>query len=204
MISNHKSEIRSVTPMAEFASNANTSATTKVTPFLVSQRYMPRMSFDPVDLTASSTRERLANAKARSIADCMQEVWNFTRAKMARSQLAQMRGANRHRKASPECKVGDKVWLSIRNIHTKRPSKKLDHKRIGSYPIKESVGSESYRLELPTSMQIHDVFHSNLLRLAAEDSLPGQYNDPPPPVVINDKEKWEEDDILDAKKHDRN
>ena len=85
--------------MAEFSSNANTLATTKIAPFLVSCGYIPRMSFDPsVDLTALSTRKRLANAKAKSIADCMQEVWDFTRAKMAKSQQAQVRAANRHQK----------------------------------------------------------------------------------------------------------
>ena len=121
---------------------------------------------------------------------------------MARSQQAQVKAANRHRKLSLEYKVGDKVWLSTKNIHTERLSKKLDHKRIGPYPIKKLVGL-SYRLELPTSMQTHNVFHLNLLRLAAENPLPGQINDPPPPVVVNDKEEWEVDDILNAKKHDR-
>ena len=96
-------------PMAEFSSNANTSATTKVSPFLVSRGYIPCMSFDPVDLTASSTRERLANTRARSIADCMQEVWEFTRAKMAKSQQAQVKTANRNQKPSLEYKVGDLV-----------------------------------------------------------------------------------------------
>ena len=96
-------------PMAEFSSNANTSATTKLLPFLASRGYILRMSFDPVDLTASSTRERLANAKAKSIADRMQEVWEFTRGEIAKSQQAQMKAANRHRKPSPEYEVGDLV-----------------------------------------------------------------------------------------------
>ena len=83
-------------PMAEFSSNANISATTKVAPFLASCGYIPCMSFDPVDLTAWSTRKRLANAKAKSIADCMQEVWEFTRGEMAKAQQAQTKAANKH------------------------------------------------------------------------------------------------------------
>ena len=174
--------------MAEFSSNSNTSATTKVPPFLVSRGYIPRMSFDPVDLTASSTRERLANARAKSIASRMQEVWEFTRVEMAKSQQTQVKAANRHRKPSPEYKVGDLVWLSTKNIHTERPSKKLDHKKIGPYKITGLVGS-SYRLDLPASMRIHDVFHPSLLRPAAKDPLLGQHNERPPPVIVNDEEE---------------
>ena len=167
-------------PMAEFASNSNTLATTKISPFLALRSYIPCMSFDPsVNLTASSTRKRLANAKARSIADCMQEVWEFTRAEMAKSQQAQVKAANKHQKVSPEYKVGDLVWLSTKNIHRERPSKKLDRKRIGPYKVTKLVGS-LYWLDLPASMRIHDVFHSSLLRPAAEDLLSGQHNDPRP------------------------
>ena len=73
-------------PMAKFSSNSNTSATMKIPPFLASRGYISCMSFDPVDLTALSTREQLANAKARSITDWMQKVWEFTCAEMAKSQ----------------------------------------------------------------------------------------------------------------------
>ena len=87
------------------------------------------MSFEPVDLTVSSTRERLTNAKAKSIAHCMQKVWEFTRAEMAKSQQAQVKAANKHQKASPKYEVGDLVWLSTKNIHTERLLKKLDYKK---------------------------------------------------------------------------
>ena len=51
-------------PMAEFAANANPSATTKIPPFQAMRGYVPRMSFDPVDLSKELTCERLANSKA--------------------------------------------------------------------------------------------------------------------------------------------
>ena len=70
---------------------------------------------------------------------------------------------------------------------------------IGPYKVKELVGS-SYQLELPHTMKIYDVFHSNLLWKAATDPLPSQHNSPPPPTVVNNKEKWEVDNILDAKR----
>ena len=173
---------------AEFSSNANTSATTKDPLFLVSYGYIPRMSFDLVNLKASSTRERLANARAKSIADHMQKAWEFTRAKMAKSQQAQVKAANRNQKPSPKYRVSDLVWLLTKNIHIKRPSKKLDHKRISLYKVIKLVGS-SYQLDLPASMRVHDVFHLNLFWQTAEDPLLGQHNDFLPPVVVNDKEE---------------
>ena len=85
-----------------------------------------------------------------------------------------------------------------KNIKTERPSKKLDHKTIGPYKVKELVGL-SYRLDLPTSMRIHDIFNLNLLQPAATNPLPGQHNSPLPLIVVNDEEEWEVDNILDTK-----
>ena len=93
------------------------------------------MSFDPVDLIKESTCKRLANSKTRSIAANIEEVWKFVRKKMAQSQEKQAEAADRHRK-EVEYKVGDKIWLSTKNIKTKKLSKKLDHKMIGLYKIK--------------------------------------------------------------------
>ena len=188
-------------PMAEFAANANPSATTKIPPFQATRGYIPKMSFNSVDLSKESTRERFANTKARSIAADMEEVWEFVKNEMARSQERQAEAADRHRKKA-EYKVGDEVWLLTRNIKTERPSKKLDHKMIGPYKIKKLVGS-SYQLDLPTSMKIHDVFHPSLLQKTSADPLPGQDNDSAPPVVVDDEEKWEVDDILNAKRKGR-
>ena len=187
-------------PMAEFAANANLSSTIKIPPFQATREYVPRISFDPVDLLEKLTQERLANSKARSIATDMEKVWNFVRTEMAQSQEKYTKTADQSRKSvENKYKVGGSVWLSTKNIKTERPLKKLDHKMVGPFKIKALVGS-SCRLKLPTSMKIHNVFRPSLLRKASADPLPGQHNDPASPVIVNDKEEWEVKDILDTKK----
>ena len=148
--------------MGEFSANANVSATTKMPPFLVTKDYNPRMSFDPVDLSADSTKEKIANSMATLIANRMEEVWDFMQEEMTKLQVKQAVVANRHCKKPPAYKIDDMVWLSTRNIKTDRPSKKLDHKMIGPYKVKKLVES-SYQLELPHTMKIDNIFHPNLL-----------------------------------------
>ena len=128
-------------PMGEFSANANVSATTKVSPFLATKGYNFRISFDPVDLSADSTKEKITNSMATLIANCMEEVWDFMREKMTKLQAKQAVAANRHRKEPPAYKIDNMVWLSTRNIKTNRLSKKLDHKMIGPYKVKELVRS---------------------------------------------------------------
>lgn len=44
--------------------------------------------------------------------------------------------------------VNKKVLLSIKNIYTKRPSKKLDAKYTKLFKILEKIGRQAYKLKL--------------------------------------------------------
>lgn len=50
-------------------------------------------------------------------------------------------------------------------------------------------------------MKIHNIFYCNLLRKASMDPLTNQVNKPLPPIIINIKEEWEVEDILDARSY---
>jgi hypothetical protein len=54
----------------------------------------------------------------------------------------------------PTLKEGDKVYLLRKNIATKRPSDKLDHKKLGPFEIVEIKSLVNYRLKLPIRKQV--------------------------------------------------
>jgi hypothetical protein len=49
-------------------------------------------------------------------------------------------------------------------------------------------------------MKIYPVFHTSLLLSAANDPYKGQYQEPPPSVIVNNEEEYEVSAILDSKK----
>ena len=55
------------------------------------------------------------------------------------------------------------VMLNGRNIKTRRPSRKLDHKNHGPFQVEKITSPLAVRLMLPRKWKIHNVFHVSLL-----------------------------------------
>ncbi len=87
------------------------------------------------------------------------------------------------------------MFLNKRNIITARSFKKLDDKMLDLF-INLNLIDSSYKLKLSETMHVHDVFHSDLLRLVIDDLLPDQKNKFFKSIVINDEDEWKIDDIL--------
>ena len=186
-------------PMAEFADNNAVFATTGLSPFFVNKDFHPRMSFSSDSTSYATTRERLLAVKAEDITGTMQNILNYVRDHAEVTQKRMTAQANKHRKAV-EYAEGDFVFLDRRNIKTARPSDKLDDKKLGPYRVLQRMGN-FYRLELPETMRIYDVFHCWLLRKDPRDSLEDQTNEPPDPVIVNENPEWEMNDILESRYH---
>ena len=55
---------------------------------------------------------------------------------------------NKNRRIAPQLKKGDKIYLFTINLKIKRPSKKLDHVKVGLFLVKEAKGPVNYLLDL--------------------------------------------------------
>jgi len=62
-----------------------------------------------------------------------------------------------------EFAIGNHVWLELFNLSTDAPSKKLTTKRLGPYEILKCIGPTAYRLSIPATWQVHNIFHASLL-----------------------------------------
>ena len=120
----------------------------------------------------------------------MESIWDKAKASMEFYQKERREPKNRF-------EVGDKVWLLTTNIKTRRPTKKLDNKKAGPFPIKEKISSHAYRLKLPSTMKIHNVFHIELLTPVTEDSDFNRRQLRPAPVITEEgEEQWEVDHVV--------
>ena len=58
----------------------------------------------------------------------------------------------------------------------------------------------AYRLELPSSMKVHPVFHVSLLEPYKESNIPRRAQQPPPCVEIENHAEYEVEKVLDSRR----
>ena len=93
-------------------------------------------------------------------------------------------------------KVGDKVWLEATNLHLNYPSRKLTPKRQGPFEISQVLSPLTYRLCLPSTWKIHNVFHASLLSFYKETEAHGPNFSKPPPDLIGTEKEYEVEQII--------
>jgi hypothetical protein len=97
----------------------------------------------------------------------------------------------------PIFKKKDKIYLIRRNIQTKQPSTKLDHKKLGLFKIKRIIRLINYKLELPRTINIYPVFYISFLELVLLGVLLAPITEI---ELVNSNTKYKIEEILDYKK----
>lgn len=182
---------------AEFAFNNAVHEGIGISPFKAMTGYNPRADFlvlPKINQDDNDLSKRLSFLK---------QLQKELQTSLIQAQQRYKFYADKHRLDSP-FKVGDKVWLISKNIRSRRPSRKLNHKRMGPYEIESKINEEVWKLKLPYSMkQIHPVFHSSLLEPFHANNIENRIIEPPEPEEIDGEIEWEVDEILDSRKHGR-
>ncbi|CAJ0942213.1 unnamed protein product [Ranitomeya imitator] len=132
-----------------------------------------------------------------AVVDRLQRIWTHVVDNLTLSQEKAQRFANRRRCVGPRLRVGDLVWLSSRHVPMKVSSPKFKPRFIGPYKISEVLNPVSFRLDLPASFAIHNVFHRSLLRRYVAPMVPSV--DPPALVLVEGELEYVVEKILDSR-----
>src|SRR6202012_2478072 len=181
-------------PIAQFAYNNAPHSATQASPFFANYGYNPRATL-ALDVT-------VRDSNAHDFSRELSELHSYCREQIAIAQTQYKGPADRRRSPIPkEFVPGALVWLNSKNIKTKRPSKKLDHKRLGPFEIESKISDNAFRLILPHSMRLlHPVFHVSLLSLHRSNTIPNRTQSPPPPVEIEGHNEYEATEVLDSRR----
>jgi len=179
----------------EFSANNHFSESLKTSPFLANYGWHPRF----VDSLAP-IRKAKPNTPGEEFASEIAQLHSTLKAELGYAQKRQAEYADGSRLPAPRYQPGDRVWLSSRHFRSERPSRKLDHKFLGPFEIVANVGTHAYRLSFPKSIKRHPVVHVSEIEPASDDPLTGQKQPPPPPVVVDGKDEWEVEEVLDSRK----
>ncbi|PIL28410.1 hypothetical protein GSI_08444 [Ganoderma sinense ZZ0214-1] len=180
-------------PLAEFAFNNHASLSTGKSPFFANLGYHP--TFNPL-ITPTATVPA-ANDMAQRLSRLHVEL----QAQLRATQNTQSRYYNEHVKDAPKFKPGQLVWLLRRHIKSIRPSDKLDHRRLGPFPIHHPISDVAYKLQLPTYLsRLHPVFHVSLLEPYYDTTAPLPHSNPVPFPISEDSPAPAIHAILDCRK----
>ena len=115
-------------PLAAYSMNNCISTATGMSPFFANHGLHPRMSFGPPRaLTAQASKAiRQANHDGTTFVGKMTDILEQLHTNLVVSQSKMETFANAKRSAAPAYRIGDSVFLDMRNMPTDKPSKKLD------------------------------------------------------------------------------
>ncbi|QRW17779.1 Retrotransposable element Tf2 protein [Rhizoctonia solani] len=171
-------------PMAEFAYNNAVHSSTGKSPFKALYGWEP-------SLTPSNVSTDVPEAD--NLATQMEEQWREIEAALRQSKTRMVAGEV----GEPlEFEIGEEAWLDAKNVKLKTLSPKLTKQRLGPFKVTKKISNRAYRLELPPTMRIHNVFYVGLLSKVKRDKK-RNFENWPPPVTVDGEEEYKVEGITD-------
>jgi len=84
-------------------------------------------------------------------------------------------------------KTVDRVMLNLKNLRTKWPIEKLEHKMLIPLVVLCKIGSWAYEIALPDSWEIYPVCQVRLLELYQEDPKGIPQKEIPTPKIVDNE-----------------
>jgi len=174
--------------VASAVHNDHVNSTLGVTPIEVLLGYRPTLHPDQKVATNNQTAEQRLEALHQ---------------KRAQAIAAINKVANQGPTPEGKFKEGDQVWLEASNLKLPYHTPKLAPRRQGPFRVNKVISPVAYRLTLPLSWGIHDVFHASLLLPYRETATHGPNFVRPPPDLIEDEEEYEVEAVVNHRCHGR-
>ena len=150
-VNKRQSDWVSYLPSAEFALNLRLHSAYDHTPFEALYSYRPDFNIP----LGKRTLLPNVNSRLENLQKIQKEVESALR--ISRQKIKDQ--YKKDKKKAHSFAVGDRVWLSAKNINIIQPSGKLGPKQLGPFKVLEKVGELDYHLELPPALKVHNVFH---------------------------------------------
>uniref|UniRef100_A0A9J8BDH8 Chromo domain-containing protein n=1 Tax=Cyprinus carpio carpio TaxID=630221 RepID=A0A9J8BDH8_CYPCA len=182
---------------AEYAQNSLRQPSTGLTPFQCILGYQLPLfpwSGEPSDVPAVDYWFRES-----------ERVWDSAHHQLQRALRRCRMTADLRRSVAPTYQLGQKVWLSTRDIRLHLPCRNLSPRFTGPFTIMEPINPVTYRLQLPPEYHIHPTFHVSLLKphhpsvpLSTEPGVDAA--EAPLPLILVDGMAYEVREILDSRR----
>ena len=183
-VSPYQSDWNDYLPLCEFAINNSVNESTGFTPFYLTYGYHPMTPANTLTLSAIPAAKHLHQQMLQNI--------DLAKKHLQAAQQRQKYYADAKRKFV-QFDEGSNVLLSTQHVGLYcAGSPKLLPRFIGPFKVLKRIGELSYKLELPTNLKIHNVFHVSKLRAFSDD---GRIQPPPVPIFIDGELEYEVEKI---------
>ncbi len=196
MVSQNPSSWSQQLSWVEYAHNSLPVYATGLSPFDCSLGYQPPIF--------SILESEVAVPSAHAFVQRCWRTWSKARQTLLQVGARTKAKADRHRSRPPVYVVGQKVWLSSKNIPLRTVCNKLAPKFIGPFTVTKIISPVTVRLKLPPAYRrIHSAFHVSKLKPVFHATIKPQTPVPPPPRLVDGEPVYSVNRILDSRWRER-